>query len=566
MADKRHRVIITGHYVDRITKGFKKTVAAMRKAFKGVFAMIRKGFKTVVQSAKWAGLAILGIGVALARLGMNAVESENLFKESFAGMADAARKWSEELSKRLGLNAFKLREQSALLFVMANSMGLNKKAAFDMAKGLTQLAVDMASFYDIPAAEAFTKLQAGISGEAEPLKRLGILVLDNVIKQTSYAKAILATGRQLTEAEKVMARYIAIMEQTSKAQGDLARTMDSPTNRLRKMKEQLIGMFTKMGMLIVTSNAFTSTLARIGNAVDKLVASGKLEQWTEKAIKGFDRFVVEVKKGWRIIQAIRNSPSFFGDVFKKAGESLWLALQAGWKAFAMLVRSSANFIFKPVFLSLREEFAHFMHNVGNAMSNIPGMKGPAQRIRGTALESLRQVAVDRRVVSAGGMSDIDAALAKARDVWKRDWDAIIEKTQKIKQNFDDLAKSAEQINKQAQRERRIPSLRNQIAGINTQITERLARLRKLEPGSMMAESVEFGIRRRLERRQRITDQINQIDASIKIDLTIENLAATPEEASKLQELIKGIVEKSMREQVVRIVNEMALREQRAGGF
>lgn len=74
----------------------------------------------------------------------------------------------------------------------------------------------MASFYNLKPEEAFNKLKSGISGEAEPLKALGILVNDNTIKTYAYTNGIAKQGKELAESQKVQARYGAIMEATKK--------------------------------------------------------------------------------------------------------------------------------------------------------------------------------------------------------------------------------------------------------------------------------------------------------------------------------------------------------------
>jgi len=103
---------------------------------------------------------------------------------------------------------------------------------------MVQLANDMASFYNLDTEEAFTKLRAGITGETEPLKRLGILVDEQTVAQYALKSGISKTGKALTQQQKLQARYGAIMEQTAKAQGDLARTMDSPVNQLRRLNAE----------------------------------------------------------------------------------------------------------------------------------------------------------------------------------------------------------------------------------------------------------------------------------------------------------------------------------------
>lgn len=184
-------------------------------------------------------LPILGIGTAAIKMAVDAVEAENLFETSFGDMADAAREWSEETGKALGLNRVELRKQAGVIFTMTESMGLGKDAAFGMATGITELAGDMASFFNLRPEEAFAKLRSGIAGEAEPLKQLGILIDEATIKQTAYNTGIAEFGTELTNTQKVQARWLAIQEQTVKIQGDLARTLESPANRMRALRTRM---------------------------------------------------------------------------------------------------------------------------------------------------------------------------------------------------------------------------------------------------------------------------------------------------------------------------------------
>lgn len=196
-------------------------------------------------------LPLLGIGVAATDMAMDAIESENLFEIAMGSMSTDARKWSEETSKALGLNSYSVRNNMATYNAMLTSMGLAGEESLKMSEGLTQLSYDMASFYNLKPEEAFEKLKSGISGEAEPLKALGILVNDNTIKTFAYVNGIAKQGQELTEAQKVQARYGAILEATKNAQGDLARTMDSPTNKIRIMKEQAQQIGIQFGQILI---------------------------------------------------------------------------------------------------------------------------------------------------------------------------------------------------------------------------------------------------------------------------------------------------------------------------
>ncbi|MEX0975035.1 MAG: phage tail tape measure protein [Bacillota bacterium] len=210
-------------------------------------------------------LPILAIGTAATKMAMDAVESENLFEVSMGNMASTARAWSEEVSDALGLNEYEIRKSVGTYNVMLNSMGLGEQAAYDMAKGLTQLAYDMASFYNLPVEEAFLKIQSGISGEIEPLKRLGIVVNETTVQTYAYTHGIAEQGDELTEEEKILARYGVIMDATGKAQGDLARTIDSPSNQLRILKSRISEAGVELG------EKFLPTLQKVFAAALDLV-------------------------------------------------------------------------------------------------------------------------------------------------------------------------------------------------------------------------------------------------------------------------------------------------------
>ena len=227
-----------------------KLSQSMEKAGEKMKAVGDKLSSAGSQLSKTITAPIVGIGIAATKMAMDAVESENLFKVAMGGMENEARKWSEETSRSLGLNAYNVRKNVSTYNSMLTSMGLTSHEALNMSEGLTKLSYDMASFYNLKPEEAFDKLKSGISGESEPLKALGILVNDNTIKTFAYSHGIAMQGKELTEAQKVQARYGAIMEATKNAQGDLARTMDSPTNKLRILKEQAEQLGIQFGQVL----------------------------------------------------------------------------------------------------------------------------------------------------------------------------------------------------------------------------------------------------------------------------------------------------------------------------
>lgn len=213
------------------------TIASLKKSADKSQSGITSAFKKLK-----TGIVALGIGKVIKdsiQMGMNAVESDSLFETSLGKWADSVRDWSEETANALGLNAVAMRKNTGVIYNMTSSMGVAEDNALKMSKGISLLSEDMASFYNLDSSEAFNKLRAGLTGETEPLKALGILVDENTVKQVAYSEGIAQNGAELTQQQKVLARYVAILKQTGNAQGDLARTIDSPANQLRLLKNQV---------------------------------------------------------------------------------------------------------------------------------------------------------------------------------------------------------------------------------------------------------------------------------------------------------------------------------------
>ncbi len=107
-----------------------------------------------------------------------------------------------------------------------------------MSVNLTELAADMASFYNISNDDAFYKVFSGMVGETEPLKQLGVNM--SVVNMEAYAmsQGITKSWLKMTQQEQTMLRYGYLLKVTADAQGDFARNGDSWANQIRIMSEQ----------------------------------------------------------------------------------------------------------------------------------------------------------------------------------------------------------------------------------------------------------------------------------------------------------------------------------------
>lgn len=252
-------------------------ISSMEKHVNNSLGNIKNIFGRV---GKW--IAALGIGKVIKDsiiTAMDSIESDSMFDTVFGPLANDVRQWAEELQNTLGLNGYAIRENVATLYTMTQSMGLASSEALNLSKEMTLLAEDMASFYNLSSDEAFTKIRTGLTGETEPLKALGILVDEATIKQYAYANGIAKTGSELSNTEKVMARYIAIQQQTATASGDLARTINSPANQLRVLQNNLNLLRIELGnafmpivqVVLPILNSFVQALVKVTSVVARFM-------------------------------------------------------------------------------------------------------------------------------------------------------------------------------------------------------------------------------------------------------------------------------------------------------
>ena len=252
---------------------------------------------------------------------MAAEESENLYAVSLGRHAAATRQWSQQLSAALGLNQYAVRQQVATFNTMFDSLGMTDEAALQMSKSITQLAYDMASFYNLEVEDAFRKLQAGITGEVEPLKRLGIVVNETMTKEYALRQGWIKQGETLSEIGKVHARFGAIVEQTRTAQGDLARTQDSTTNITRSLNAQ-----------------WTESKIILGEALLPAVntVAGAMRDWLSENRLGIKRWASDFVEGVGIVigalSKLNPADTEFREQFdrlpKRAQESLQAAFES----------------------------------------------------------------------------------------------------------------------------------------------------------------------------------------------------------------------------------------------
>lgn len=180
-------------------------------------------------------------------------EVQNVVDVTF-GKKSAINEWAQQTLDAVGLNELSAKKYAGTMGAMLKSSGITGAAVESMSATLTELAGDMASFYNLSGEEAFTKIRSGISGEIEPLKQLGINMSVANMEAYALSQGIDASYDSMTQAEQIMLRYNYLLSATKDAQGDFNRTQDSYANQLKLVQEnwkQLTGELAQHALPIL---------------------------------------------------------------------------------------------------------------------------------------------------------------------------------------------------------------------------------------------------------------------------------------------------------------------------
>lgn len=178
-------------------------------------------------------------------------EDLNLFTVALGQYAAEAQNYAEKVSDVLGIDPAQWLRNQGVFNTLLTGFGDTADRAQLMSQNLTQLGYDISSFFNISIEDAMQKLQSGISGELEPLRRLGYDLSQARLEQTALNLGIKESVSAMTQAEKAELRYYAIMTQVTTAQGDMARTLEAPANQLRILQAQVTQAARAIGNIFI---------------------------------------------------------------------------------------------------------------------------------------------------------------------------------------------------------------------------------------------------------------------------------------------------------------------------
>lgn len=181
------------------------------------------------------------------------IENVNLFQVSMGEFYDEAFAYAELLNDRLGIDPSEWMRAQGVFMSMANGFGLARQQAYDLSEGLTELAYDLSSLYNEDVSESILRLQSALSGEIEPIRRLGISISQATLQEYALAHGIDESVISMTEQEKALLRSLVLMEGAGHigAIGDFARTLESPANAMRVLSQQITQLGRALGTVLL---------------------------------------------------------------------------------------------------------------------------------------------------------------------------------------------------------------------------------------------------------------------------------------------------------------------------
>jgi hypothetical protein len=243
-------------------------------------------------------------------------EATDLFHNAMGNLSGEADTLISKMQGLLGVDPTKAMTYMATIQSLGTSFGLASDKAYVLSKNLTQLAYDEGSYWNKDVAETFTAMSSAISGEIEPIRRLGVDLSQARLQQELLALGFNKQVSSLSQADKAVLRYIAIMKQTANVQGNLAQTIQSPANQIKILKAQLDMLAKSVGSLLYP--ALKSILPPLIAAVQLI---REFVEWVAK-LMGVKVVFTDFTKSADSVGGIGDAMDDTADSTKKAAKTL----------------------------------------------------------------------------------------------------------------------------------------------------------------------------------------------------------------------------------------------------
>lgn len=252
------------------TVAFEKGTTKVDRMMKQTRRRLGKLSKKLVSVGK---VMSIGLTAPLAALGATSFKTAAAFEElqsafdvTFKGASSSMRKWAEETGDTLQRSTQEIQE-SAVAFASLFNKAFDPEQANEMTKTFSILTQDLASFRDLSNSVAQQKLFSGLTGEAEPLKAVGVFLNEAALKTKLLELGLKKVNGAYTDQQKIVGRAALIQEQLAEANGDVIRTSDSATNQIKAAKAAFNELQVVIGNQLIP--IITPLVKKLGEVIQK---------------------------------------------------------------------------------------------------------------------------------------------------------------------------------------------------------------------------------------------------------------------------------------------------------
>lgn len=312
--------------VDNFTKGLNSADNDLNSFSTKIVDFSKKAalaFGAVITAATYMAVRVAKEGMDMAaNLAETMSKTGEVFKADTKNIVD----WSKTAGRSFGLTQQSALDSAATFALYAKSAGLSAKETVNFSKRMVGLSADLASFYNTNVEDAAYAIGAAFRGESEPLRKYNILLDQATIKAAATRSSLEIAGKETMATGKIVGAYTSILEQSTVAQGDFARTSDGLANQQRILAAE-VGV-TKVAFgemfLPVAKTVVTFFNDRMLPAIQDVISGFKGENGMVPAIRDARQLLDGVKESdyetsyYNIGEALREVADSFG----KIGEAL----------------------------------------------------------------------------------------------------------------------------------------------------------------------------------------------------------------------------------------------------
>lgn len=197
-------------------------------------------------------------------------------KQMFSELGKSALNFQYRLNEAFGTNKTQTLYMQGIFQSMGETVGIDDKYSAIMSETMTKLTYDLASLYNKTESATAEAIRAGVyAGQTKPLRSYGIDVTQMSMQPILDSLGIDEQVKNMSQAEKEILRYLATMKQAQIAMGDLANTIESPSNQLKVFRQQLVEAKVDLSSLFIGglsnilpyANAFLMVTKEVSNAI-----------------------------------------------------------------------------------------------------------------------------------------------------------------------------------------------------------------------------------------------------------------------------------------------------------